>query len=50
MVGIPFEITLDGNEPNQQTMDALREAERIAEDPNVHGEHDVCQLFDNILS
>ena len=41
---------LDRDEPNQETIEALREAERIAKDSNVHGYDDVHRLFADILS
>lgn len=41
--GIPFEIKLD--RPNQQTAAAMREAERIANDPSVKGYDDLDTLF-----
>lgn len=41
--GIPFEIKLD--HPNQQTAAAMREAERIANDPSVKGYDDLDALF-----
>lgn len=41
--GIPFEIKLD--HPNQQTAAAMREAERIANDPSVKGYNDLDALF-----
>ena len=40
---IPFEIRLD--RPNQETAAALREAERIARDPEVKGYEDQAELF-----
>ena len=41
--GIPFEIKLD--KPNKETAAALREAERIARDPEVRGYEDQAELF-----
>lgn len=41
--GIPFEIKLE--HPNQQTAAAMREAERIANDPSVKGYDDLDALF-----
>jgi len=41
--GIPFEVKLD--RPNQQTVAAMREAERIAGDPAVKGYDDLDELF-----
>ena len=40
--GIPFEIT---RTPNTQTIAAMKEAERIACDPNVKGYTDLDELF-----
>ena len=40
---IPFSISLDA--PNQETIAALREAERIAKDPSVKGYNDLDELF-----
>lgn len=42
--GIPFEIKLVDH-PNQQTAAAMREAERIANDPSVKGYDDLDALF-----
>ena len=41
--GIPFDITT--NVPNRQTVAAMYEAERIANDPNVKGYNDLDELF-----
>jgi len=41
---IPFEISLQ-EEPNEETIAALREAERIEKDPSVKGYHDLDELF-----
>ena len=41
--GIPFKIT-EGT-PNQETVSAMLEAERIAKNPNVKGYRDVYELF-----
>ena len=41
--GIPFEIKLD--RPNKETAAAMREAERIARDPEVKGYEDKNELF-----
>ncbi len=41
--GIPFEIKLD--RPNKETAAAMREAERIARDPQVKGYEDQAELF-----
>ena len=43
---IPFSISLDA--PNQETIAALREAERIAKDPAVKGYTDLNQLFTDL--
>ena len=40
---IPFEVSL--NYPNSDTIAALQEAERIADDPSVKGYTDMRQLF-----
>ena len=40
---IPFSISLDA--PNQETIAALREAERIAKDPSVTGYDTLDELF-----
>ena len=41
--GIPFKIT-EGT-PNQETVSAMLEAERIAKNPNVKGYRDVDEFF-----
>ncbi|MBO4677483.1 MAG: type II toxin-antitoxin system RelB/DinJ family antitoxin [Oscillospiraceae bacterium] len=41
--GIPFKIQLD--KPNKETAAAMREAERIAGDPEVKGYEDQAELF-----
>ena len=41
--GIPFKIRLD--KPNKETAAAMREAERIARDPEVRGYEDRAELF-----
>jgi DNA-damage-inducible protein J len=41
--GIPFDITL--NQPNQETIAAMLEAERIVKDPSVKGYTDLNELF-----
>ena len=41
--GIPFKIT-EGT-PNQETVSAMLEAERIAKNPNVKGYRDVYEFF-----
>ncbi|MCD7716776.1 MAG: type II toxin-antitoxin system RelB/DinJ family antitoxin [Lachnospiraceae bacterium] len=40
---IPFDISL--NQPNQETVTAMLEAERIAKDPSVKGYTDLDELF-----
>lgn len=40
---IPFEISL--NKPNNETIAAMREAERIADDPSVKGYTDLDEMF-----
>lgn len=40
---IPFNISL--NKPNQETIAAMLEAERIAKDPSVKGYSDLDKLF-----
>lgn len=42
--GLPFQARLD--RPNQETVAALLEAERIAKDPNVKGYTDLDELFE----
>ena len=41
--GIPFEVTL--RQPNEETIAAMLEAERIARDPSVKGYNDLDKLF-----
>ena len=41
--GIPFKITTDT--PNQETVSAMLEAERIAQDSSVKGYTDMDELF-----
>lgn len=41
--GIPFKITTDT--PNQETVSAMLEAERIAQDSSVKGYNDMDDLF-----
>ena len=41
---IPFEISLH-EEPNEETIAAMLEAERIEKDPNVKGYDDLDELF-----
>jgi len=45
--GIPFEIS---RIPNAETVAAMREAERIARDPNVKGYTDLNELFKELKS
>ncbi|MCH5188356.1 MAG: type II toxin-antitoxin system RelB/DinJ family antitoxin [Oscillospiraceae bacterium] len=40
---IPFEISL--NQPNQETVAAMLESERIAKDPSVKGYTDLDEFF-----
>ena len=40
---IPFDISL--NQPNNETIAAMREAERIADDPSVKGYTDLDEMF-----
>lgn len=40
---IPFDISL--NQPNKETVAAMLEAERIANDPSVRGYSDLDELF-----
>lgn len=40
---IPFEISL--NRPNAETVEAMLEAERIADDPSVKGYDNLDELF-----
>ncbi len=40
---IPFDISL--NEPNRETVAAMLEAERIANDPSVKGYNNLDELF-----
>lgn len=41
--GIPFEVKPE--QPNKETIAAMKEAERIAKDPSVEGTHDLGELF-----
>ena len=41
--GIPFKITID--RPNKETLAAMREAERITNDPSVKGYTDLDEMF-----
>lgn len=40
--GIPFSLKLD--EPNEVTVSAIAEGNRIADDKNVKGYHDIAEL------
>ena len=40
---IPFDISL--NRPNKETIEAMVEAERIADDPSVKGYTDLDEMF-----
>ena len=43
---IPFDISL--NQPNEETVAALQEAERIAKDPSVKGYANLNTLFSDL--
>ena len=43
---IPFEITL--MQPNSETVEAMLEAERIANDPSVKGYTDLDEMFEEL--
>ena len=43
---IPFEISL--NQPNEDTIIAMLEAEMIAKDPSVKGYNDLDELFNDL--
>ena len=45
---IPFNISL--NQPNQETIAAMSEAERIAKDPSVKSYTDLDELFADLKS
>jgi len=45
--GIPFEIT---RVPNSETLAAMLEAEKIANDPTVKGYNDLDELFKDLKS
>jgi len=45
--GIPFEIR---RTPNKETLEAIREAERIAHDPTVKAYTDLDELFRDLKS
>lgn len=54
---IPFEIaadpfidTLEEYEPNEETIEAMREADRISRDPNVKSYTDVDEMMREILA
>ena len=44
--GIPFEISL--NRPNDETIAAMLEAERLAKDPTIKRYHSVKELFSDL--
>lgn len=44
--GIPFEVKLE--RPTRTTIAAMKEAERIARDPNVKGYSDLGELFEDL--
>ena len=44
--GIPFEVKL--GKPNKMTIAAMKEAERIANDPDVKGYSDLNELFEDL--
>lgn len=44
--GIPFEVKL--GKPNKMTIAAMKEAERIANDPDVKGYSDLDELFEDL--
>ena len=43
--GIPFTVS---RIPNEETLAAMEEAERIARDPNVRGYTDLSELFEDL--
>lgn len=43
---IPFEITL--GQPNHETVEAMLEAERIANDPSIKGYTDLDKMFEEL--
>lgn len=45
---IPFEISLD--QPDSETAKAMREAEKIANDPSVKGYIDTDKMFNDIVN
>ena len=45
---IPFDISL--NQPNQDTIEAMLEAERIAKDSSIKGYTDLNELFEELKS
>ena len=47
-VRIPFDISL--NQPNQDTVEAMFEAERIAKDSSIKGYTDLNELFEDLKS
>jgi len=44
---IPF--TISRGRPNNETISALLEADKISKDPNIKGYNDVDELFEDIL-
>ena len=44
--GFPFDVRLD--RPNQTTLDAMAEAERLAHDPSVKRYHDVDEALEEL--
>ena len=44
--GIPFSVTVD--RPNEETIAAMLEAERISHDPNVKGYTNLDELFEDL--
>ena len=42
--GIPFDVSV--NVPNSDTIEAIKEARRIARDPNARGYKDIDQLME----
>ena len=43
---IPFDLTL--NIPNAETIEAMREAEKIARDPNTKGYKTATEMFEDL--
>ena len=46
--GIPFHVSV--NVPNSDTIEAIKEARRIAHDPNARGYKDIDQLMEALES